>query len=865
MQRKKCKIIITSLLMIFFLFGITGTEVKGQISNIIELTGIMNDNTGTPVIHSKYVTREELAQMLIQASPYAGEVKNTNELQLFKDVPKNSSKAAYIQIAVTKGYMSGYTNGKFKPKKAAKLKEVIYGTLVILGYTKDDFAGKLSGARYDTFKELGLSKNLSCTENDKLTQKDCQILFYNLLNTKQKMGDYYCKALGYSLNEDNVVDYNSVLKLKSKGPIITQKGWENQLTSKLASYTILLGNKKISTSKIKNSSVIYYAEQAKKIWVFNQKVIGTLDSINYSQSQPQEFVISGITYTVEKPENMKSILRDVGIQKGMMVVLLLGRDDKVSYVLPVKSTMSVGDWTKQIPFDVKNARVYKNDSTVSVSDIKNNDVIYYSTELKTIWDYDKKIYGILEGISVNAGEPQELTIAGTNYIVENSKTMKKMIKDSSIQSDMPVVLLLGWDDKVTKVIKLRGMLAEENWQQQLTFDVKEGTIYKNGTKVNYTDIASMDAIYYSNELKTLWIYDKKVYGVIESISPTASAPDSIVVAGKTYELKLKPINSSEDESADAGNLVENAWGNRLRKNEINEGDSVVLLFGYNGKVVNICPIKRIPVTFVGYVLSVQNKVVKNEYQDGILKQVIRMVDTEGTIREFPCSDNTIGKGSIVEITFQSGKPVIKEANIGNRSDIPKDITTTTIVSGARLMEVKEQNYTKISVTQLKESNYSVNNILYYKLNSVGEITDLIVSNATDSFYQYGILKKVIFPGEEDINYSIQYTFDLGDTETTITMDNLKWNINVGPKAVQIEDGKIKDMQEMREISISYISQKQANTGDAVYRIADDAVIFFYKNGEYYLGKLDDIKNFSDYRINGYIKQQGPIRVIVVNH
>jgi hypothetical protein len=88
--------------------------------------------------------------------------------------------------------------------------------------------------------------------------------------------------------------------------------------------------------------------------------------------------------------------------------------------------------------------------------------------------------------------------------------------------------------------------------------------------------------------------------------------------------------------------------------------------------------------------------------------------------------------------------------------------------------------------------------------------------------------------------------------------------NPGPKAIQIVDNELKDMQNLNEVRIAYISGKQANTSEAVYRIADDVLVYFYKNGEYYSGSLEDISNFDGRHVNGYMKQlQGPIRVIIV--
>lgn len=853
---------ITGMMLVLLITGTLGKKAyadsKVSISDIMQLTGIMADTDGNFIPKNKYVTREEFSQLLIQASTYAKDVKSINVLKLFKDVPKNDSKAPYIQLAVMKGYMSGYLDGTFKPDRAVTLKDAVYGMLQILGYTKADFSGNLSVARFDKSKELGLGKKLSLSETDKITKKDCEILFYNLLNAKQKSGDIYGKALGYSYKEDGTIDYDAMLTGTKKGPYITNQGWEKKLVHKLSDYTIMNENEEISASDIQAGSIVYYSEKAKKIWIYTDKVYGIIDNITFNQGEPQDLSIDGTLYTIEKPKDMKEQLQAADISKGMPAVLLLGQDDKVSRVYPMKSLIAGASLQQQVPFSLTKAAIYKNDKNASVQDMNRSDVIYYSTDLKTVWAFDKKIYGTLDNITSVQGEPQELTIAGTAYPVENSKTIKQSIKDSSIKAGMPVVLLFGWNDKVTQIMPINGLVAEDNWEDKLSFAPNMGTVYKNGVSVSASIIKDMDVIYYSNELKTIWVYDSKVYGNLQSVSTDISAPTSISVAGKSYDLKLIPANTSNNTVSGTYDLSENAWGERLRENGINSGDSIVLLFGYNGNVADIRKVEKMPVTITGYVLSIDEKLVKNENKESTVKKVIKIVDTQGIVREFPCNE-IISVGSVVEVNFKDGKPVI--TTITNLN-IPSGLTLKTVAADAGIIGVNGSDYSKIKALNLKETGWDSSNVIYFRLNSAGEITDLILRNITECFYQYGILKKVALP---EYGGDLQLVFDMNGKETTMDMLSPTWDLNLGPKALLIEDNNLKDMKTLKGVRISYISGSQANTGDAVYWIADDVTVYFYKSGTYYKGSMDDITNFANYKVNGYmVQQQGPIHIIVIS-
>jgi hypothetical protein len=284
----------------------------------------------------------------------------------------------------------------------------------------------------------------------------------------------------------------------------------------------------------------------------------------------------------------------------------------------------------------------------------------------------------------------------------------------------------------------------------------------------------------------------------------------------------------------------------------------VLLFGYNGNVADIRKVEKMPVTITGYVLSIDNKLVKNENMESTIKKVIQIVDTQGIVREFPCSD-TIPVGSVVEVNFKDGNPVITMITSFN---MPSGLTLKTVADDAGIIGVNGSDYSKITTLTLKETGWDSTNVIYVRLNSAGEITDLILRNITECFYQYGILKNVSLP---EYDGDLQLLFDINGKETSIAMFSPTCNLNPGPKALLVEDNKLKDVKALNGVRISYISGRQANTGDAVYWIADDVTVYFYKDGTYYKGSTDDITNFTDVKVYGYMaQQQGPIHIIVIS-
>jgi hypothetical protein len=293
-------------------------------------------------------------------------------------------------------------------------------------------------------------------------------------------------------------------------------------------------------------------------------------------------------------------------------------------------------------------------------------------------------------------------------------------------------------------------------------------VYKNGKRISASDVKNTDVIYYAKELNSIWVYRDTVYGVLNSVSPTLSAPTAITVAGKTYDLTNNPVNSSGTDIGDMKDMNENAWGTRLLQNGVQEGDNVAVAFGYNGKVADIYKIDQMSATLSGYVLDITEKVVKDNNRESSVSNVLRIVETGGTELELPTTDTTFRAGDLVEVSFLNGTSNIKKVDYFNGNDI-SSIPSGKLASDAKVLEVNEKNYTKISTSRLKEITWGSEQIVFCRVNPSGEITDLILRYITDSYYQCGMLKKVIAADYSKGIYTNQLTFDFG-TEQTISID-----------------------------------------------------------------------------------------------
>ena len=858
--------IIVSVFIVAFVISL-GSEKNGccaatkeQTKDVMALTGITVDKKGKMIGTKKKVTRAEFAKMLAQASPYSGEIAKTEKRIFFKDVNKGDKNASYINFAATKGYMSGYLGGKFKPNQGITLREAIYSVLTLLGYSKEDFSGNLAEARYEKYKELGLGKNIVKREASVLNQTDCMYLFYNLLNAKKKSGEIYATTIGYSVTKSNKIDYQSLLAKKRKGAIIVKDSWQKKLPMSLQQFEVYKNGKKALASDIKNYNIVYYVKELKKLWVYDQQVFGTVSEIAANTDGIESITVNGKRYATEHSKRISTLLEKNRIEAGDEIVLLLGREKKIASVLSVKTMIAEEGWEKKLPISLKNFELYLNDKKVDNQSIEPYSVVYYIKELKKMWIYDKKVYGVLDAFTIQNTQLNELSVDGTVYTAEHPKIMKKNFKETKVKKGDFIVLLLGRDDFAYKVLPINSVTAIGNWRNQIPFQVESSIINKNGKKITANQIENYDILYYSKELKMIWDYSKRVYGVVNEIKPDRTAPEEITVAGKTYSLKGNPVYGENLQKEYS--LGENKWGGQFAEKNIQVGSDVVLLFGPKDAVAAIYPVEKMGVTIVGYVLQRETKMIKEVNGTFGLKDSIKLVDTSGVVREFVCMDKTIQKGSIVEVSFDTTVPTIKKLiHPGNINFTSENIK---IADDARIIDVNDKNYTSVSKKELEELKWNVGNILYYRTNNLGEITDMVLANVTGTVYQYGILKE-IKDGNEGEYSEVSFICNIGGTDGEYEVDEkVNWGQGIGPKAFRIENNKIKEMKDMVSVPVRFIDGKQANTGKNVYRISDKALVYYLTNGTYYSGKLEDITEVNGNTIYGYVEQQGgAIRVLVV--
>ncbi|MBP8639689.1 MAG: S-layer homology domain-containing protein [Oscillospiraceae bacterium] len=297
---------------------------------IIQALGIVTgDETGNLNLTGN-VTRAEFAKMMIAASIYKDTISSTAKSSPFKDVKYTHWAASYVQAAVTSGWLTGYTDGTYKPDNNVKLEEAVSAVLKMLGYASSDFTGSFPEAQLAKYTALGLNVNISKTQGQVLTRQDCINLFYNLMSTKNKSGNYYATTLGYTVNSSGKLDYSSLVLANMEGPFIVENSsWSSDLPFTASAAAVYKNGSASSISAVSNYDVYYYNTGMKTVWVYRNRVSGVYTAASPSTSAPTSVTVAGKTYSIAS-STAAYALSDMGLYGiGTTVTLLLGMEGSV--------------------------------------------------------------------------------------------------------------------------------------------------------------------------------------------------------------------------------------------------------------------------------------------------------------------------------------------------------------------------------------------------------------------------------------------------------------------------------------------------------------------------------------------------------
>ena len=275
------------------------------------------------------LTRGQLARLLAAFSSYreSAAAGNTSGA-LFTDVAGSDPLAAPIRIAVQQGWMSGYSDGSFRPSNTVTLEEACAAVLNLLGHDVTTLNDTFPTAQLNKARELGLRSDLAAGQGDTLTIADGALLLYNALTAQTAEGETYGSTLGLTVTGGQV-DVSSVLLEDVEGPFVadgsTQLPFEPE--------AVYRNDEVTNSASLHTYDVYYYNVNARTLWIYTTKAAGRITAVSPSASAPTSVTVAGTEYTIGSSQAASALSSLNGGGVGQVVTLLLGMDDEVVRVL----------------------------------------------------------------------------------------------------------------------------------------------------------------------------------------------------------------------------------------------------------------------------------------------------------------------------------------------------------------------------------------------------------------------------------------------------------------------------------------------------------------------------------------------------
>ena len=398
------------------------------------------------------------------------------------------------------------------------------------------------------------------------------------------------------------------------------------------------------------------------------------------------------------------------------------------------------------------------------------------------------------------------------------------------------------------------VVASSGWQSQVGFDTASATVYRNGGESTLSAVQNQDVVYWSESMHTIWAYSNKVTGIYESAAPSASNPTSVTVAGKSYDI----------ETTEAAYQLSDLGGYQV-------GDSVTLLLGRNGGVAAVGEASLAQDLVYGVVLSVENTTYEDSDGNSYNTRTATIFGTDGNTYRYPVESRSLEAGALVRVTNSEDGVEIRGLSstklTGRVSSDGKTLGRYTLASDVQIIDTYE-TCTPIQVypSRLAGANLTGSTIRFYALNAQGEISHMILENATGDLHQYGIITGVSEVSAGLVTNSA-YTYDVGGVKQVFTSDTTIYNLKSDPCQVKMEsDTTVERLYNLTEVEVDGINGNTiVDAQNRSYTLSDNVAVYVYENNEYQLTSLERVSG-GDYRLTAWYdkpeNEGGRIRVIL---
>ena len=268
-------------------------------------------------------------------------------------------------------------------------------------------------------------------------------------------------------------------------------------------------------------------------------------------------------------------------------------------------------------------------------------------------------------------------------------------------------------------------VAEEGTQLPFT----PVSVYRNDKASASAELNKYDVYYYSESLQTVWIYTRRAAGRITAVSPSASAPTALTVAGSNYTLGNSAV-ASKISSLNGGGV----------------GEVVTLLLGMDNEVADVITGEEADSVFYGVVQTATRSLVEDNGADVLQK--ISVMCTDGITRTVNIDKGlNYPTGWLVEISVTpEGEQVtaIESKSVsGTINDTATALGDYALADDVQILDTTSEGLAgTVRPSRIAGTKLNGLTVRYYTLNEQGQIDRLILNDVTGDLWKYGVLDDV---------------------------------------------------------------------------------------------------------------------------
>lgn len=403
----------------------------------------------------------------------------------------------------------------------------------------------------------------------------------------------------------------------------------------------------------------------------------------------------------------------------------------------------------------------------------------------------------------------------------------------------------------------KGPYVTETGALDLPFGTVNITVYRNGKLSDASAVQRYDVYYYHRNLRTVWAYGDKASGTLTAVSPNTVSPTSVTVGGTAYTIGT---------SAAAYQL--SAQGS------FRSGDDVTLLLGMDGSVVRVISAGDLEQVYHGVVLSSTTSVSSAELGSttATLQMSTQVVVADGTVHTFYHGGTQFKAGTPVSVLVNSAGTTVTQLEAkrlsGTVGALGKSLGQYTFASDVQILDTDDMGgYAKVYPQRLAGCTLNSNNVLYYGLNTAGQIDTLILNNATGDSWEYAYITKAnVRSGNTSVSASYTY---VSDGKTSTVSGGTQYPVKEGGVVMQYMEGKLEKMYQLASAELTFLMEQTVGSSARTLRLAENVQVLLRDKANrenYYPTTLSQI-NAADYKLTGWYDSLGcpaggRVRIIV---